>query len=138
MKWGDPLLYDLTLNTARVSIASCIEQVVALTRRPEFRETAGSRATLANLALEARVRAALHAMPETGHVDVTVVADGTRVTLRGMVEDDRGAQSRSRDRGKAQGRVRGRERTARDAPAAALTKAALSRRGASGARAFRA
>jgi hypothetical protein len=89
VKWGDPLLYDLTLNTARVSIASCIEQVVALTRRPEFRETAGSRATLANLALEARVRAALHAMPETGHVDVTVVADGTRVTLRGMVEDDK-------------------------------------------------
>jgi hypothetical protein len=96
VRWGDPLLYDLTLNTDRVSIESCVEQVVALTRRPEFRETPASRRTLANLALEARVRAALRAAPETDAVDVTVLADGARVALRGMVEDEtqrRGAAS---------------------------------------------
>lgn len=88
VKWGDPLLYDLTLNTARLSIESCIEQVVALARRPEFRETSSSRAMLANLALEARVRAAFLAAAETQSVDVTVVADAGKVKLRGMVEDD--------------------------------------------------
>lgn len=88
VKWGDPLLYDLTLNTGRVSVATCIEQVVALARRPEFQETDASRAKLANLALEARVRAAFVAHAPTEHVEVTVVADGDRVTLRGMVRDE--------------------------------------------------
>jgi cytidylate kinase len=88
VKWGDPLLYDLTLNTGRLSIESCVEQVVALTRRPEFRETPASRKKLASLALEARIRAAFLAAPETAGVDVTIVADGARVVLRGMVEDE--------------------------------------------------
>jgi hypothetical protein len=89
VRWGDPLLYDLTLNTGRVSIASCVEQVVALASRPEFGETEKSRAQLSNLAIEARVRAALAASAETAKVDVTVAAQAGRVTLRGMVEDDR-------------------------------------------------
>src|SRR3954468_8740722 len=28
--WGDPTLYDLTLNTARIPIPDCVDQVVAL------------------------------------------------------------------------------------------------------------
>ena len=94
--WGDPLLYDLTLNTERVAIDSCVEQIVALTRRPEFGETPESRAKLDNLALEARVRAAFLADPETEDVRVTVVADGGKVALQGMVdtEKERAAASR--------------------------------------------
>ena len=88
VKWGDPLLYDATFNTSRLTIDSCVEQIVALARRPEFQETPESRAKLANLALEARVRAALHAAAETENVDVKLVADGARITLRGMVEDE--------------------------------------------------
>ncbi|MCC6608217.1 MAG: cytidylate kinase family protein [Burkholderiales bacterium] len=88
VKWGDPLLYDLTLNTERVSIESCVEQVIALTRRPEFQESPESRAKLDNLALEARVRAAFMAHEETADVQVVVAADGSRVALRGMVESD--------------------------------------------------
>jgi cytidylate kinase len=86
--WGDPLLYDITLNTGRVSVPSCIEQVVALSRRPEFQESEASRAKLASLALEARVRAAFVAHDATADVEVSVVADGDRVTLRGMVRDE--------------------------------------------------
>jgi cytidylate kinase len=88
VRWGDPLLYDLTLNTGRLSIETCIEYVVGLTRRPEFQETAASRAVLDNLALEARVRAAFMADSRTDQVEGTVVAAGDSVTLRGMVEDD--------------------------------------------------
>jgi cytidylate kinase len=88
VRWGDPLLYDLTLNTGRLSIDSCVAEVVALARRPEFRETPASRAKLANLALEARVRAAFLAAPETANVDVSLVAEGARIALRGMVQDE--------------------------------------------------
>jgi hypothetical protein len=83
--WGDPLLYDLVLNTDRVSVESCAEQVAALTRRPEFAETEASRAMLQNMAVEARVRAALRADEATRDVDVTVASDAGRVVLSGMV-----------------------------------------------------
>ena len=59
--WGDPLLYDLVLNTERISVESCVQQIRALMRRPEFSETEASRALLQGLALQARVRAALKA-----------------------------------------------------------------------------
>ena len=85
--WGDPLLYDLVLNTGRVSVESCALQIAALVRRPEFAETDESRAMLQNLALEARVRAALRADEATKEVDVTVASAAGRVVLNGMVVD---------------------------------------------------
>jgi len=85
--WGDPLLYDLVLNTDRVSVESCAEQIAALSRRPEFAETEASRAILRNLALEARVRSALRADEATQNVDVTVISNGGHVVLSGMVLD---------------------------------------------------
>src|SRR5690349_4152385 len=36
--WGDPLLYDMVLNTDRVSVDSCVDQILSLSRRPEFQE----------------------------------------------------------------------------------------------------
>ncbi|MEO5881922.1 MAG: cytidylate kinase family protein [Caldimonas sp.] len=83
--WGDPLLYDLVLNTDRVSIESAAEQIAALSRRPEFAATDASRAMLRNLALDARVRAALRADEATREVDVTVDSEGGRVVLSGIV-----------------------------------------------------
>ena len=85
VSWGDPLLYDLVLNTDRVSVESCAAQIAALARRPEFAETDASRAVLRNLALDARVRSALRADEATRNVDVTVTSDGGRVRLSGIV-----------------------------------------------------
>jgi cytidylate kinase len=85
--WGDPLLYDIVLNTDRVSVESCAEQIAALSRRPEFAETEASRAMLENMAVEARVRAALRADEASRDVDVTVASDRGRVVLSGMVLD---------------------------------------------------
>jgi BON domain/Cytidylate kinase-like family len=81
----DPLLYDLTLNTGRVSVESCVDQVIALTRRPEFQPTDASAAQLRNLALQARIRSALKANEATAEVSITTEANLGRVTLRGMV-----------------------------------------------------
>jgi len=83
--WGDPLLYDLVLNTDRVSVDSCAEQIAALSRQPEFAETEASRAILGNMSLQARVRSALRADDATQNVDVTVTCDAGRVVLSGIV-----------------------------------------------------
>jgi cytidylate kinase len=96
--WGDPVLYDLVLNTDRVSVESCVEQISRLTSRPEFAETAESRALLANLTLEARVQAALKERAETRDINITVEASNGRVTLRGIVLD---AEERARAEGVA-------------------------------------
>ena len=86
--WGDPLLYDMVLNTDRVSVDSCVEQILALARRPEFQETAESRAILEGLALSARVRAALKANEPTTNVDVQIESRDGRVVLNGIVVNE--------------------------------------------------
>ena len=89
VRWGDPTLYDLTLNTERVPIAQCVEQVVALAKSPAFRETPESRQFLADLALQARARAALRSDERTVAIEVDIHVSQGEVTLRGIVVDDR-------------------------------------------------
>jgi len=83
--WGDPVLYDIVLNTDRLSVHSCVEQIRQLTTRPEFQESEASRQLLANLALAARVRAALKANESTQDVSITIDAQGSRLILSGIV-----------------------------------------------------
>jgi cytidylate kinase len=83
--WGDPVLYDLVLNTDRVSVESCVEQIGQLASRPEFAETPESRAMLANMALEARVRAALKEHAATRDINITINARQGQIALRGIV-----------------------------------------------------
>jgi osmotically-inducible protein OsmY len=81
----DPLLYDVVLNTGRLSVRSCVEQVIELTRLPEFKPTKASLAHLRNLDLEARIRSALRASPESANIHITAEVDGGAVSLRGTV-----------------------------------------------------
>ena len=84
--WGDPVLYDLVLNTDRVSVESCVEQIAGLTRRPEFAETPQSRALLADMTLAGtRAGRAEGRTPRRATSDITVEASQGRVTLRGIV-----------------------------------------------------
>jgi len=87
--WGDPLLYDLVLNTERLSVDGCVQQIKALVARPEFAETPASLALLQNMAVQARVRAALRADETTRGVDITVESDAGKLVLRGIVADAR-------------------------------------------------
>jgi cytidylate kinase len=86
--WGDPLLYDTVLNTDRLSVDSCVAAIRGLCERPEFQETAESRAVLEGLALSARVRAALKSNESTSNVDVQIESRDGRVTLNGIVVND--------------------------------------------------
>jgi cytidylate kinase len=89
VEWGNPTLYDLTLNTERIPPSTCVDMVVALARSREFAETPESRQQLLNLALAARVRAAMRANGATAEVDVAVDVSGGEVTLSGIVSDPR-------------------------------------------------
>ena len=86
--WGDPLLYDLVINTDRVSVEGAVQQILALAAAPEFQETDASRACLEGLALSARVRAALLANDATSETNIGIDADGGKVVLTGLVLND--------------------------------------------------
>jgi cytidylate kinase len=89
VKWGDPTLYDLTLNTERVSIAQCVEEVLALLGSPAFEETPASRQILTDLALQARARAALRLDERTDGIDIDIQVRAGEIRLRGIVVDER-------------------------------------------------
>lgn len=83
--WGDPVLYDLVLNTDRLSVESCAAQIMNLVGRPEFKETKASQAVLENMTLEAHVRAALKSAPASRDVKITIEANRGHVVLSGLV-----------------------------------------------------
>ncbi len=89
VEWGDPALFDLVLNTDRLSVDTCVQQIKALLGRPEFAETPASRGLLQGMALSARVRAALRADERTREISVNIegAADGA-VRLTGIVVND--------------------------------------------------
>lgn len=86
--WGDPLLYDLVVNTDRLSVESAAQLILQLARSPEFRETPESLATLHGLALSAKVRAALKANASTQQTDVQIESRDGRVVLGGIVVNE--------------------------------------------------
>ncbi|MGH6638134.1 MAG: cytidylate kinase family protein [Polaromonas sp.] len=83
--WGDPVLYDLVLNTDRLSIDSCVAQIQHLAGRPEFQETEASRAMLADLTLNARIRAVLKDHDSTRDININIESRGDKVVLSGIV-----------------------------------------------------
>jgi cytidylate kinase len=78
--------YDIGLNTDRLSVAQCVDDVLRLVKSPEFAETAESRARLRDVATVHHVRAALRTHAATSHCWVRVSASGGRVTLEGIVD----------------------------------------------------
>ena len=87
--WGDPVLFDLVLNTDRLSVDTCVQQIKSLLMRPEFAETEASRTLLQGMALSAHVRAALREHQETHGVNVTIESAAGQVTLRGIVLNEK-------------------------------------------------
>jgi len=88
VQWGDPTLYDLTLNTERLPVATCVDMIVSLVKSAAFQETPESRQHLADLALRARARAALKADPATAAIEVAIEARQGRLVLRGIVANE--------------------------------------------------
>lgn len=86
--WGDPVLFDMVLNTERLSVDSCVDQIKNLLKRPEFAETQASKTQLQCMALSARIRVALNAHEDTHAVDISIDCLDGNVTLSGIVAND--------------------------------------------------
>jgi len=81
--YADPQLYDLVLDTERLSGPECIAEVLRLVGSPEFAETPQARQKLQDFGLACQVRAALRRSPRTRSVRVTVKVEDGRVTIEG-------------------------------------------------------
>jgi cytidylate kinase len=81
----DALLYDLVLNTGRVSTATGVSAVCDLAQAAEFRETEASRAVLNDKVLEAHVRVKLRERFTVGMgvSDVDAVAENGTIVVTG-------------------------------------------------------
>lgn len=96
VEWADPTLYDLVLNTERISVETGADLLCDLLARPERQASEASRAALADAALAARVRAALKATPETTRLNVDIACRDGRLVLAGTVESAAGREAAAR------------------------------------------
>lgn len=89
--WTDATLYALTLNTARVSPADCVAQIMQLVESEDFRATPASQGSLTDRLVEARVRSALRDRFDTGlqAMGVEVEVRDAQVVLAGAASDER-------------------------------------------------
>jgi len=83
--WHQPEFYDISWNTERTSVEQCAEEILRLAREPRFAETEESRAVLADLSLQAKIRSALRADPETRDLSFIVIADSGTARMTGLV-----------------------------------------------------
>ncbi len=83
--WDDPLLYDLVLNSERLTAARGARLVDEALAEERFRPTEGSRRQLLDLSLMAQAQAALLANPTTRPHQILVSCKDGHVTLSGAV-----------------------------------------------------
>jgi cytidylate kinase len=92
LDWGDPALYDLVLNTERLTVEAAVDTLVRLMRRPEMAATPASRQAVRDRSLASRVRAALAAHPETRKYRINVEAEQGVVRLEGTAALERAGE----------------------------------------------
>ncbi len=84
----DPALYDLVINTEKLSIDAAVELIAGVLQRPDMATTPASQQIVADRALASRVQVALATHPETRRNRITVDAKTGVVTLEGTAAMD--------------------------------------------------
>jgi osmotically-inducible protein OsmY len=84
----DPSLYDLVLNTEKLSIDAAVELVAAAVQRPEIQTTPAGQQLVADRSLASQIQVALATNPETRKYRITVEAKSGLVTLEGTAAMD--------------------------------------------------
>lgn len=84
----DPALYDLVINTEKLSIDAAVDLIAALARRSELATTDAAARLVADRTLASRVQVALATHPETRKYRITVEARDGVVTLEGTAALD--------------------------------------------------
>jgi cytidylate kinase len=89
--WSDPALYDVVINTEKISYEAAVDLIAGLARREEVAATEASRQMVRDRALASRVRTALAAHPETRKYRINVEADRGIVQIEGTAALERAA-----------------------------------------------
>jgi len=88
--WEDQTLYDLMINTEKLSAETAVKMIVEAISSPEIQEGGKtSEAKLADLALTQKVEVVLMRILGIGFGNVTVVVKGGIVTLSGQVASEK-------------------------------------------------
>lgn len=87
INWQDPEHYDLVLNTERLTVDECTDEVMTLLDDPTFQETPQSLRAFRNLALAAHIRSALRQDPRTSKMALSITCDEGAATLAGLVDE---------------------------------------------------
>jgi len=85
INWRDPEQYDIVLNTERLTVKECVDEIMDLLDDPEFQETRESMRIFSDFALVAHVRAALRQDSRTSKMQVSITGDNGVITLTGLV-----------------------------------------------------
>ncbi|HTI52602.1 MAG TPA: cytidylate kinase family protein [Verrucomicrobiae bacterium] len=84
----DPSLYDLVINTEKLSMAAAVALLAGVVGQPELATTSASSQLVADRSLASRVQVALATHPETRKYRITVEARSGVVTLEGTAAMD--------------------------------------------------
>jgi osmotically-inducible protein OsmY len=84
VNWGEPLLFDMVLNLARMSAEQAADLVTDAARLHQFQATEASTKAMRDLALSSRVAASLLSNPAASSLRFDVVADDGVVRLVGL------------------------------------------------------
>jgi cytidylate kinase len=88
--WRDPEHYDMVLNTERLPIDVCVDQVARLTALPHFQQTERSRRVLTDKSIEFRIRGRLHGLTNNEGLaaSLQISVDAGKVLLDGIAADN--------------------------------------------------
>ena len=76
--WNDPLLYDLVINTDRMTVAEGAALIERALQNPRYQSSVETMNEIRELNLTTQCRAALLADPDTRPLDVRVVCERVR------------------------------------------------------------
>src|SRR2546425_5641401 len=89
---ADPALYDVVVNSEKLTYEAAVEMIERLVRRPEVATTEPGGKVVAARALASRVQVALAMHPETRRYRITVEAQDGVVTLEGTAALEQAVQ----------------------------------------------
>jgi cytidylate kinase len=84
----DLALYELAINTEKLTVAAAVDVISGVARRPEMQTTEAGAQLVADRSLASRVQVALATYPETRKYRITVEARTGIVTLEGTAAMD--------------------------------------------------
>jgi cytidylate kinase len=86
--WTAPHLYDLVLNTEKISVEASAAVIVQLVQEKSFQATEASKKRLDNLAAASAIRAELKSHRATQKVDIDIQANDGEVVVMGVVASE--------------------------------------------------